>query len=126
MKPTPFSSIANSMHGNPMRTCVVFALCILLAVFVFGKRNNLEGMVSSSPASLLNPDVEDLKKRTEVMQTAYAQLKNGIQDQTNRIQGNAQMLLKILSDTPNQTNSVTHANVNADDPSKTRIPKIAI
>ena len=83
-------------------------------------------MVSSSPASLLNPDVEDLKKRTEVMQTAYAQLKNGIQDQTNRIQGNAQMLLKILSDTPNQTNSVTHANVNADDPSKTRIPKIAI
>lgn len=74
----------------------------------------------------LNPEMEDLKKRAEVMQTAYDELKNGIEDQTNRIQGNAQMLLKIMSDTPNQTNSVTHANVNADDPSKTRIPKVAI
>lgn len=104
-----------------MHACVVFALCILLAVFVFGKRNNLEGMMTP-----LNPEMEDLKKRSEVMQTAYDELKNGIEDQTNSIQGNAQMLLKILSDTPNQTNSVTHANVNADDPSKTRIPKVAI
>ena len=74
----------------------------------------------------LNPEMEDLKKRAEVVQTAYDELKNGIEDQTNRIQGNAQMLLKIMSDTPNQTNSVTHANVNPDDPSKTRIPKVAI
>lgn len=82
--------------------------------------HRLEGMANR------NPEVEDLKKQAETMQTLYDQLKNGIDDQTNRIQANAQMLLKIVSDTPNQTNSVTHANVNQDDPSKTRIPKIAI
>jgi hypothetical protein len=121
----PLSSIVNEVYRNPMHACVVFALCFLLAVFVFGKRNNLEGMVGND-LTPLNPEMEDLKKRAEVMQTAYDELKNGIEDQTNRIQGNAQMLLKIMSDTPNQTNSVTHANVNADDPSKTRIPKVAI
>ena len=83
-------------------------------------------MANGSPSPALNPEMEDLKKQAEVMQTAYDELKNGIDDQTNRIQGNAQMLLKIMSDTPNQTNSVTQANVNMDDPSKTRIPKIGI
>lgn len=117
------SSIITDMYRTPMHA---FAFCILLAgfVFVFGRRNNLEGMANNAPTPL-NPEMEDLKKRAEVMQTAYDELKNGIDDQTNRIQGNAQMLLKIMSDTPNQTNSITHANVNMDDPSKTRIPKIA-
>ena len=77
----------------------------------------IEGMVT---------EVEDLKKQAEVMQTVYDQLQTGIEDQTNRIQGNSQMLLNIVRDTPNQTNSITHANVNMDDPSKTRIPKVAI
>lgn len=82
-----------------------------------GMRDITEGMVT---------EVEDLKKQAEVMQAVYDELQTGIGDQTNRIQANAQMLLTIVSDTPNQTNSITHANVNADDPSKTRIPKIAI
>ena len=118
------TSVVTDMYRNPMHA---FAFCILLAgfVFVFGRRNNLEGMANNAPTPL-NPEMEDLKKRAEVMQTAYDELKNGIDDQTNRIQGNAQMLLKIMSDTPNQTNSITHANVNMDDPSKTRIPKVAI
>ena len=81
-----------------------------------GMRDITEGMVT---------EVEDLKKQAEVMQAVYDELQTGIGDQTNRIQANAQMLLTIVSDTPNQTNSITHANVNADDPSKTRIPKIA-
>ena len=74
----------------------------------------------------METEVEDLKKQSEVIQTVYDELQNGIEDQTNRIQANAQMLLTVVSDTPNQTNSVTHANVNMDDPSKTRIPKVAI
>ena len=82
-----------------------------------GMRDITEGMVT---------EVEDLKKQAEVMQAVYDELQTGIGDQTNRIQANAQMLLTIVSDTPNQTNSITHANVNADDPSKTRIPKIAM
>jgi SMC interacting uncharacterized protein involved in chromosome segregation len=71
-------------------------------------------------------EVEDLKKQAEVMQAVYDQLQTGIDDQTNRIQGNSQMLLNIVRDTPTKTNSITHANVNMDDPSKTRIPKVAI
>ena len=118
------SSIVTDMYRNPMHA---FALCILLAgfVFVFGRINNLEGMANNTPTPL-NPEMEDLKKQVEVTQSIYDELKNGIDDQTNRIQGNAQILLKIMSDTPNQTNSVTHANVNMDDPSKTRIPKVTI
>ena len=127
MKPlTSIINIINDTYRTHVHTCVGFALCILFAVFVFGQRTNLEGMANGSPSPALNPEMEDLKKQAEVMQTAYDELKNGIDDQTNRIQGNAQMLLKIMSDTPNQTNSVTHANVNMDDPSKTRIPKIGI
>ena len=90
----------------------------IVVLYRWYHKNMLEGMVNR------NPEVEDLKKQTEIVQTVYDELKNVIDDQTNRIQGNAQMLLKIVSDTPNQTNSVTHANVNPDDPSKTRIPKI--
>jgi hypothetical protein len=87
-----------------------------------GMRDITEGMATARTAT----EVEDLKKQAEVMQAVYDELQTGIGDQTNRIQANAQMLLTIVSDTPNQTNSITHANVNADDPSKTRIPKIAV
>jgi hypothetical protein len=58
------------------------------------------------------------------LQTTFDQLKAGVDDQTNRINGNSHMLLKTMSDTPNQMNSVTHANINQDDPSKTNIPQI--
>lgn len=85
-------------------------------------RGMREGMATAGMAT----EVEDLKKQSEVIQTVYDELQNGIGDQTNRIQANAQMLLTLVSDTPNQTNSITHANVNADDPSKTRIPKVVI
>lgn len=80
---------------------------------------NLEGMTTNN-----NPMFEDLKKDFDIMQTTYAQLKNGIDDQKNRTDANAQMLLKVMGDTPNKTNDLTHANVNMDDPSKTRIPKV--
>jgi len=111
-----------------MTTINVHTHMLGAAVIIFGivlfyrwyQAHVREGMASR------NPEVEDLKKQAEFMRTMYDQLKNGIEDQTNRIQANAQTLLKIISDAPNQTNSVTHANVNQDDPSKTRIPQIAI
>lgn len=106
---------AQHMHMYILGAGVVIGIVVLYRWY---HKNMLEGMVNR------NPEVEDLKKQTEIVQTVYDELKNVIDDQTNRIQGNAQMLLKIVSDTPNQTNSVTHANVNPDDPSKTRIPKI--
>ena len=87
----------------------------------------LEGMTDTpAPNPKLDPAVEDLKKQVDIMQTAYDELKNGIDDQTNRVNGNAQMLMKSMGDTPNKTNNITHANVNTDDPSKTKIPNIVI
>jgi hypothetical protein len=99
---------------------IAIAYSLYIGYTVYQAQRMQEGMENR------NPEVEDLKKQAEVMQNVYDELKNMMDNQTNRIQANAQMLLKIISDTPNQTNSVTHANVNQDDPSKTRIPKIAI
>lgn len=100
-------------------------MCILLAGVIYQRvrRGCLEGMATMNGGGS-NPAVEDLKKQVDLMQTTYDQLQNGVEDQTNRIHANAQMLLKVMSDTPNQTNDLTHANVNMDDPSKTKIPKI--
>lgn len=101
-------------------------MCILLAGMIYrrvGRGCLVEGMATDMR---LNPAVEDLKKQVDLMQTTYDQLKNGVDDQKNRIHGNAQMLLKAMSDTPNQNNDLTHANVNMDDPSKTKIPKVVM
>ena len=84
----------------------------------------LEGMTNATPTPKLDPEVEDLKKQVDMMNNVYSDLKNGIDDQTNRVNANAQMLMKSMGDTPNQTNNLTHANVNTDDPSKTKIPRI--
>ena len=113
--------MSDNIFGNPI---LIGSLCILLvfSLIVMHRRvgcGHLEGMVPNN-----NPMFEDLKKDFDIMQTTYAQLKNGIDDQKNRIDANAQMLLKVMGDTPNKTNDITHANVNTDDPSKTRIPNV--
>ena len=117
---------------------IVGGLCIILVFslialyrrvrygYVYGY-GYLEGMTNAiipTPTPKLDPAVEDLKKQVGIMNTVYSNLKNGIDDQTNRVNANAQMLMKSMGDTPNQTNDITHANVNTDDPSKTRIPRI--
>ena len=106
--------------------CVIllFSLLALYRRLRFGF-GYVEGMTTGTPVPKLDPAVEDLKKQVDIMQTAYDELKNGINDQTNRVNGNAQMLMKSMGDAPNQTNNITHANVNTDDPSKTKIPNIA-
>ena len=113
--------------GTNMKGIMVMGIMVMVIIVGIyagylkrGMRDITEGMVAR------NPEVEDLKKQAEVMQAVYDQLQTGIDDQTNRIQGNSQMLLNIVRDTPTKTNSITHANVNMDDPSKTRIPKVAI
>ena len=114
------------MGGWPL--CILLAVSVsLIVLLLFSAPTggvNLEGMVGGG--ARLNPAVEDLKNQVDLLQTTYDQLTSGVDDQKNRIHGNAQMLLKIMSDTPNQTNDLTHANVNMDDPSKTRIPKVVM
>ena len=103
---------------------VIMVIIVGIVVLCMGYQNR--GMLGGAVTEGMVTEMEDLKKQSEVIQTVYDELQNGIGDQTNRIQANAQMLLTVVSDTPNQTNSITHANVNADDPSKTRIPKVVI
>ena len=79
---------------------------------------------ASADALALDPAVSDIKTQADFLQTTYDDLKNGINDQKNRINANSQTIMKSMSDTPNQTNYLTHANLNEDDPSKTKIPNI--
>lgn len=83
-----------------------------------------KGTTAKGPTAKASAEVQNIKKQTTGLQTTFDRLKAGVDDQTNRINGNSHMLLKTMSDTPNQMNSVTHANINQDDPSKTQIPSI--
>lgn len=120
------SSSSSSLSLPILCICILFAVVLVVRCGYW--HLHLEGMATMATANetRLNPVVDDLKKQVDLMQTTYDQLKNGVEDQTNRIHANAQMLLKVMGDTPNQTNNITHANVNTDDPSKTRIPNVVM
>jgi hypothetical protein len=131
--------ICNMISGDT----VVAVLCILLGItlIVLYRRikhglppSLLEGMTAADAADAadaanaadMDPAVVNIKKQADALQTMYDQLKQGVDDQTNRINGNSHTLLKAMSDAPSQTNTLTHANINADDPSKTKIPNINV
>ena len=131
--------ICNLISGDTVQKIVIAVLCILLGVSLVGLYRRimygfplLEGMTTdnatanatSDATTGMDPEVVNIKKQADALQTMYDQLKQGVDDQTNRINGNSHTLLKTMSDTPSQTNTLTHANVNTDDPSKTKIPNI--
>lgn len=136
MKPSPLHSLLfflpDELSNATMHNIVIGVLCILLAISLvalyrriqFGSSfSYLEGMTAST-ATTLDPEVAAIQSQTATLQTTYANLKDAADGQTNRINANSQMLLKTMNDVPNQANSITHANVNTDDPSKTKIPSI--
>jgi len=127
----------NWLSGSAMVACIVIAVAVALAVvvvYMFALQLSREGLEStregleSTREGLENqaPLKVALKKQIEDTDTAYTELKNAVDDQTSRIQANAHMLLSLVRDMPNKTNSITHANVDMDDPSKTRIPNVTI
>ena len=131
--------VPDDVSSEVLYNIVIVILCIILGfslVMIYQRVKNgspfaqLEGMegmtteTSDSASASASANVDSIKKQTTVLQTTFAQLKAGVDDQTNRINGNSHMLLQTMSDTPNQTNSVTHANINQDDPTKTKIPQI--
>ena len=138
MKPSPLHSLLffmpDELSNATIYNIVIGVLYILLAIslvalyrrFKYGSYFHcLEGMTTASPADpTLDPDVVAIQSQTATLQTTYDKLKDAADDQKNRINANSQTLLKIMSDTPNQTNNITHANLNTDDPSKTKIPSI--
>ena len=131
--------VPDDVSSEVLYNIVIVILCIILGFSLvmiyqrvkngspFAQLDGMEGMTtetSDSASASASANVDSIKNQTTVLQTTFAQLKAGVDDQTNRINGNSHMLLQTMSDTPNQTNSVTHANINQDDPTKTKIPQI--
>lgn len=111
----------NLRSKNYILIYIIGALCLLLfasAAAIYNRRS-IEGMTNASP-------LDAVKSQITALQTTYNKLDNEITSQTNRINANTHILYKILSDAPTQTNSITHANVNMDDPSKTPIKTISM
>lgn len=143
MKPSPFHSLLfflpDELSETTVYNIIICILCIILAFSLvalyrrikYGSSFSfLEGMTASPTPSVsttnpdLDPDVAKTKSQADSLQTVYDKLKDSADDQKNRINANSQMLMKIMNDVPNQTNNLTHANVNMDDPSKTSIPSV--
>ena len=106
---------------------VVGILCILLACSLIALYRRikhgaslsvLEGMTNTTAD---HPAVVELQAQTTALQTTYDKLTIASGDQKNRIDANALMLMKTMSD-PNQSSNITNVSINADDPSKTKIP----
>ena len=138
MKPSPLHSLLfflpDELSNATIYNIIIGILCILLAfsLIVLYRRikygsSFVEGMTtppSPSPSSSLDPAVVDIQYQTASVQTIYDKLKKDIDDQKNRIDANSNTLLSITSRAPDASNSITHADVNTDDPSKTKIPSI--
>lgn len=108
---------------------LVFSLAVLYRRLNYGSSfpfsfSNLAGIEGMTTTPDLDPAVVELQSQTAAVQTIYDKLTGAATDQKNRIDANSQALLKTMSDTPSQTNNITHANINSDDPSKTKIPSI--
>jgi hypothetical protein len=97
---------------------IIVILFLLIAVLTKNGSRFVEGMTTATTSPM-----DALRNQMTALQTTYDKLDNAITSQTNTINGNSQMLYKIMSDAPTQSNNITHANVNMDDPSKTPIKK---
>jgi hypothetical protein len=137
MKPSPLHSLLffmpDELSNATVYNIIIGILCILLAfsLIVLYRRikygsSFMEGMTTppSSSSSSLDPAVVDIQTQTASVQTIYDKLKTDIDDQKNRIDANSNTLLSITSRAPDASNNITHADVNTDDPSKTKIPSI--
>jgi hypothetical protein len=138
MKPSPLHSVLfflpDEISDTTMYNIAIGVLCIFLAFSLvalyrrikYGSSFSfLEGMTSSSTVNPdLDPEVVNIQAQAAALQTTYDALKDKTDDQKNRINANSQMLMKTMNDVPNQTNNLTHANLNTDDPSKTKIPSV--
>jgi len=138
MKSSPLHSVLfflpDEISDTTMYNIAIGVLCIFLAFSLvalyrrikYGSSFSfLEGMTSSSDVNPdLDPEVVNIQAQAAALQTTYDALKDKTDDQKNRINANSQMLMKTMNDVPNQTNNLTHANLNTDDPSKTKIPSV--
>jgi len=134
MKSSPLHSVLfflpDEISDTTMYTIAICFLCVFLAFSLVALYRRikygssftfLEGMTMPSD---LDPEVQKIQSQAAALQTTYDALKDKTDEHKNRINANSQMLMKTLNDVPNQTNNLTHANLNTDDPSKTKIPSV--
>jgi hypothetical protein len=127
---TLWQKMKSPLSKTTVHNIVVGILCILLACSLIalyrrikcGSLSVLEGMTTDNAAGL-DPAVASLQAQTAALQTTYDKLTIASNDQKNRIDANAHMLMKVISD-PNQSSNVTNVSINADNPSETKIPSI--
>ena len=124
--------LPDQLSETTVYNIVIGILCILLAFSLVALYRRLkygsslsilEGMTADTTG--LDPAVVKLQAQTTALQTTYDKLNIASDDQKNRIDANAHMLLKTMSD-PNKSSNVTNVSINADDPSKTKIPSIGM
>ena len=127
--------LPDELSNTTIYNIIIGILCIFLGFSLVALYRRIkygstfsEGMTSSTPSVPVNPDLDPdvvkIQSQTDALQKTYDKLKNTVTDQKNRINANSQILMKTLSDVPNQTNNLTHANLNQEDASKTPIPHI--
>ena len=149
MKPSPLHSmlffLPDEISDTAMYNIAIGVLCIFLAFSLVALYRRIkygstfsfiEGMTSPPPSTTgtasanitpnpdLDPEVLIIQSQAAALQTIYDELKDNADDQQKRINANSQTLMKTMNDVPNQTNNLTHANLNTDDPSKTKIPSV--
>jgi len=121
--------LPDELSETTVYNIVIGFLCILLGFSLvaiyrrikYGSSFSvLEGMEGT--ANTTDSAIAEIQSQTAALQTTYDKLTNEATNQKGRIDANSQTLMKALS--PNQSNDITHANIDADDPSKTKIPNI--
>jgi len=121
--------LPDELSETTVYNIVIGILCILLGFSLvaiyrrikYGSSFSvLEGMEGT--ANTTDPAIAEIQSQTAALQTTYDKLTNEATNQKGRIDANSQTLMKALS--PNQSNDITHANIDPDDPSKTKIPNI--
>jgi hypothetical protein len=121
--------LPDELSETTVYNIVIGILCILLGFSLvaiyrrikYGSSFSvLEGMEGT--ANTTDSAIAEMQSQTAALQTTYDKLTNEATNQKGRIDANSQTLMKALS--PNQSNDITHANIDTDDPSKTKIPNI--
>ena len=119
MKLLPLNLSSGTRNIVIVGAVVVGAVVVGMCVVALATPRVVEGMAATTP-------LDALKTQINALQTRYDTLDNSITAQTNTITGHSHTLYKILSDAPTQSNNITHANVNMDDPSKTPTKNITM
>ena len=96
-------------------------LCLFVALLINNRCRVIEGM---DGVPVIATPLDELRSQITALQTMYDTLENGVTAQKNTIDGDSQALFQTMNGAPTQSNNITHANINMDDPYKTPMKTI--